>query len=187
MEKNNLKIVKLLKEGISFETIKKLNKDQISALYKRFVNEATTTTSTKYNLKDKKDLDAFMSNTNKKPENTTFNPDDDTAMVAAEGELEEKSVSRKQQKAMGLALAAKKGDVPKSKLKGASKEMVKMSEKDLEDFASTKHKGLPEKKKKENKEGDDVKKLEESILKLVQKHIPPTLTKSELIKLISKK
>ena len=101
--------------------------------------------------------------------------------------MTEKSVSRKQQKAMGAALAAKRGDTPKSKLKGASKEMVKMSEKDLEDFASTKHKGLPEKKKKETKEGDDVKKLEESILKLVQKHTPPTLTKSELIKLISKK
>lgn len=187
MEKNNLKIVKLLKEGISFETIKKLNKDQISALYKRFVSEETTTTSKTYNLKDKKDLDAFIANTAKKPENTTYNPDADTASVTGEGEMTEKSVSRKQQKAMGIALAAKRGDFPKSKLKGSSKEMVKMSEKDLEDFAATKHKGLPEKKKKETKEGDDVKKLEESILKLVQKHAPPSLTKSELIKLISKK
>ena len=64
----------------------------------------------------------------------------------------EKSVSKAQQKAMGAALAAKRGDIPKSKLKGASKEMLKMSEKDLEDFAKTKHKGLPEKKKKAKKE-----------------------------------
>lgn len=187
MEKKNLKIVKLLKEGISFETIKRLDEKQISALYRRFVNEEQTKTSTVYNLKDKSDLEKFVSNPNKKPENIIYNPDNDSATVAAEGELEEKSVSRKQQKAMGIALAAKRGDFPKSKLKGASKEMVKMSEKDLEDFASTKHKGLPEKKKKDTKEGDDVKKLEESILKLVQKHTPPTLTKSELIKLISKK
>jgi hypothetical protein len=81
MEKNNLKVVKLLKEGISFETIKKLNGDQISALYKRFVSEETTTTSKTYNLKDKKDLDAFIANTAKKPENTTYNPDADTASV----------------------------------------------------------------------------------------------------------
>lgn len=186
MEKNNLKIVKLLKEGISFDTIKKLNEKQISALYKRFISEQKVTTSKTYDLKDKTQLDAFIKDP-KKPENTTYNSDADTATVTGEGEMTEKSVSRKQQKAMGIALSAKRGDFPKSKLKGASKEMVKMSEKDLEDFASTKHKGLPEKKKKENKEGDDVKKLEESILKLVEKHTPPTLTKSELIKLISKK
>ena len=60
----------------------------------------------------------------------------------------EKAVSKSQQQAAGAALAAKKGDIPKSELKGASKEMYKMSEKDLKDFAGTKHKGLPEKKKK---------------------------------------
>lgn len=189
MEKNNLKIVKLLKEGISFDTIKKLNKDQISALYKRFVNEEETKSVKVYNLGNKDDKDKFLDITKTVADKNkvSFDPKNDTASVAVEGELEEKSVSRKQQKAMGLALAAKRGDFPKSKLKGSSKEMVKMSEKDLEDFASTKHKGLPEKKKKENKEGDDVKKLEESILKLVEKHTPPTLTKSGLIKLISKK
>lgn len=187
MEKNDLKIVKLLKEGISFETIKKLNEKQISALYKRMVSEVQTTTSKTFDFKKKEDFDAFLTDTSKTDKNTTFNPDNDTATVTGEGEMTEKSVSRRQQRAMGAALSAKRGDTPKSKLKGASKEMVKMSEKDLEDFASTKHKGLPEKKKKETKEEDEVKKLEESILKLVQKHTPPTLTKSELIKLISKK
>jgi len=60
--------------------------------------------------------------------------------------LEEKAVSKDQQRAAGAALAAKRGDAPKSKLKGASKEMMKMSTKELEKFAGTKHKGLPEKK-----------------------------------------
>ncbi len=55
--------------------------------------------------------------------------------------------SKKQQMAAGAALAAKRGEAPKSKLKGASKEMVEsMSEEQLEDFASTKRKKLPEKK-----------------------------------------
>lgn len=52
--------------------------------------------------------------------------------------------SQAQQKAAGAALAAKRGDMPKSKLRGASKEMEKsMSEKELKDFAETKRKGKP--------------------------------------------
>lgn len=53
--------------------------------------------------------------------------------------------SKAQQKAAGAALAAKRGDMPKSKLKGASKSMVKsMSEKQLDELASSKRKGKPE-------------------------------------------
>ena len=55
--------------------------------------------------------------------------------------------SKKQQMAAGAALSAKRGERPKSSLKGASKEMVEsMSEKQLDEFASTKRKKLPEKK-----------------------------------------
>ncbi|MCJ7993040.1 DUF3008 family protein [Rhizobium cremeum] len=55
--------------------------------------------------------------------------------------------SQAQQRAAGAALAAKRGEMPKGKLKGASREMFKsMTEKELEDFASTKHKNLPEHK-----------------------------------------
>lgn len=54
-----------------------------------------------------------------------------------------------QQKAAGAALSAKRGDTPKSKLKGASKSMEKsMSETELEEMASTKRKGKPEHKSK---------------------------------------
>ncbi|MEO7827042.1 MAG: DUF3008 family protein [Allosphingosinicella sp.] len=53
--------------------------------------------------------------------------------------------SKAQQKAAGAALSAKRGETPKSKLQGASKQMVEsMSEKQLEEFASTKRKGKPE-------------------------------------------
>lgn len=65
-----------------------------------------------------------------------------------ESMVTEKSVSKSQQQAAGAALAAKRGDAPKSKLKGASKEMAKMSTKELKKFAGTKHKGLPDKKEK---------------------------------------
>lgn len=53
--------------------------------------------------------------------------------------------SKAQQKAAGAALSAKRGDTRKSELKGASRSMVdSMTEKELEELASTKHRGKPE-------------------------------------------
>ncbi len=53
--------------------------------------------------------------------------------------------SKAQQKAAGAALAAKRGEVKKSELKGASKSMEKsMTEEQLDELASTKRKGKPE-------------------------------------------
>ncbi len=53
--------------------------------------------------------------------------------------------SAAQQKAAGAALAAKRGDMKKSELKGSSKSMEKsMSETELEKMASTKRKGKAE-------------------------------------------
>ncbi len=53
--------------------------------------------------------------------------------------------SKAQQKAAGAALSAKRGDTPKSKLKGPAKEMeAGMSEKQLEEFAKGSTKGKPE-------------------------------------------
>jgi len=61
----------------------------------------------------------------------------------------EKAVSRQQQKFMGMARAMQKGE----RIKGASADLKKvaktMSKGDVEDFAKTKHKGLPDKKKKD--------------------------------------
>lgn len=55
-----------------------------------------------------------------------------------------KPKSKKQPMAVGAALAAKRGDKPESRLRGASKQMAKsMSEKELDDRAATKRKVLP--------------------------------------------
>jgi hypothetical protein len=55
--------------------------------------------------------------------------------------------SEAQQRADGAALAAKRGDMPKNRLKGASKEMAdSMSEKQLHDLAKTKRSALSSKK-----------------------------------------
>lgn len=55
--------------------------------------------------------------------------------------------SKAQQKAAGAALAAKRGEIRKSDLQGASVEMYEsMSEEQLEDFAGTKRENLPDRK-----------------------------------------
>jgi hypothetical protein len=62
----------------------------------------------------------------------------------AKGDPNMPAKSKAQQKAAGAALSAKRGETPKSQLKGASKSMLSMSEKQLEEFAHTKRKGKPE-------------------------------------------
>ena len=53
--------------------------------------------------------------------------------------------SKAQQKAAGAALSAKRGDTKVGDLQGASKSMYEsMSEKELDEMASTKRKGKPE-------------------------------------------
>ena len=71
-----------------------------------------------------------------------------------EGEemMAEKAVSKAQRRAAGIAHAAKKGDIPKSELRDASKEMAKMAGGELKKFAKTKEKGLPAKKTEEVEE-----------------------------------
>ena len=56
------------------------------------------------------------------------------------------ALSQQQQKLMGLALAVKRGKIPASKASKSVQQLAKsMTEKDIEKFASTKHKGLPKK------------------------------------------
>jgi hypothetical protein len=60
-----------------------------------------------------------------------------------------KAQSKQQQMAAGAALAAKRGEKPKSSLRGASKSMAKsMSQKELREMAGTKRKSLPRRKAK---------------------------------------
>ena len=65
--------------------------------------------------------------------------------------ISEKAASKQQQKLMGIVHALQKGDMKPSQASGKAKEMAKSMKKgDVKDFASTKHKGLPKKVKKED-------------------------------------
>lgn len=72
-----------------------------------------------------------------------------------EEELDEKAVSKAQQKFMGMVHAAQKGEKPASKeVAKVAKEMPKKAAKD---FAATKHKGLPAHVEEESTEKEDQK------------------------------
>jgi len=59
--------------------------------------------------------------------------------------------SKKQQMAMGIALEAKRGEIPMSKLGGSSRQMAgSMTVDQLRDFAKTRRKGLPRRKKRKS-------------------------------------
>lgn len=178
MKHMNPKIVKLLHEGFSMSTLDNFTEKQINVLYEKLNKKETkeavtkTTTSTTYNDDELKKGVPGGKMIMKNPDGTTT--------VTKEGELEERAVSKQQQKIMGLALSVKRGDTKKSEVSKKVQDMSKkMSEKDLEDFASTKHKGLPKKVKSEKKES--IKKLEENIMRLIENHLPPMTTKGELL------
>ena len=65
--------------------------------------------------------------------------------------------SKSQQRFFGVVKAMQKGDIPK---KGRAGKIAKtMSKKDVDDFASTKHKGKPEKVKREQRVRNLIKKM----------------------------
>jgi hypothetical protein len=78
-------------------------------------------------------------------QNDKLTMDDYNSIIGGES-VNEASVSQQQQKIFGLALAVKRGEVSRSE---ASQEVLdivdSMSEKDIRDFAATKHSNLPKK------------------------------------------
>ncbi len=213
MKNMNPKIVRLLHEGLSINTLENLSKEQVNVLYSKIVNEqpkpvektvtskvielpsgaktaiagstvtnqggktVITTTPTEGELEEDEEFDSMDV---KKGEDDQDPIQKQGPDGMGEGYISEKAVSKQQQKIMGLALSVKKGDTPKSKVSKSVQKMAKeMSQKDLTDFASTKHKGLP--KTVEEKE---VEKLEESILRIIENHLPPHTTKGELLNYI---
>ena len=182
----------LLSEGFSIETLSKMDSNQLSVLSERVkktkkkeTKESTTKTMT------------TTSYSSDEAKGKTFTKDEDVSVtikqdgsvdVTKEGEVTEKSVSKKQHGLMGAAYSVEKGykelsDIPKSYRKKVEKVVDSMSKKQLKDFAKTKTSKLPEKVES----NDEIKKLEESIMRLVEKHINPQVSKNELLKMINKR
>ena len=203
MKHMNPKLARLLIEGFSINTLEKLTPKQIGVLYEKVkkskveieeqpkpVEKTVTSKVTELPSGAKipvgnatvsneggKTIITQTENEFKESEEEDVSDvtkgEDDEDPIQKQGpdgmdevEVNEKAVSKQQQKIMGLALSVKRGDTPKSKV---SKKVQ--------------HKGLPKKTEKK----DDVKKIEESIMLLIQKHLPTHTTKGELLKSLNKR
>lgn len=185
--KINHKLLKLVEYGMKTTTLTTLTESQINGLYNRLIEgkkETKEATTTNINAKETTYSSSELGNMKSKGlgvnvKNGEVRPTSDGGLkvITKEGEMTEKAESKQQQKFMGLALSVKRGDTPKGEVSKKVKETAKkMSEKDLEDFASTKHKGLPKKvKKEEAKEGfgfgDYGKKLASAVAGATKKNL----------------
>lgn len=137
------------------------------------------------------DPDQRVSSLDKGPSDYGNDPKADAKMdqndadgMSIESEIKEKAVSKQQQKFMGLVKSYKEGDTKPSEVTDKVKKAFKsMTNKEIDKFAGTKHKGLPT-KVKEMSYGDKVRQIEESLLSLVNKYTAETMTKKDLLGLL---
>lgn len=177
MNNRNKKMISLMKEGFEFQTLKNMSDAHINMLHRKFIKEEDDTTKQIENLKN-------LENQALKTQEALNGVTGETN----EEEINEKSVSKQQQKIMGLALSVKRGDTPRSEVSKKVLDMVdSMTEKELKDFASTKHKGLPKKKESKKKESNEsLKKVEESIISLLEKNNMKTISKKDFLDEVEK-
>jgi len=118
----------------------KQSDEKLSAMHKQFSSMDQSSPANQFMLKRvQKEI-----NRRKKPVSENHN-------------LEEKSLSKSQQRFMGMVYAAKKGETPASPK--VAKAASGMSKKSARDFAKTKHEGLPEKKEETKEEVSLVQKM----------------------------
>jgi hypothetical protein len=210
--KINDKVLRLVKHGLKATNLTKLNESQINSLYSRLVEQVT-----KIPGKPQYKIGTEGGNIPANAKGYDIKQNNDKTVTAIPmgetEEINEKSVSKQQQKLMGLALSVKKGDTPKSKVSKSVKDIAKkMSKSDLDDFASTKHKGLPNKVETNEEEKYDLtdafqkhaanyltkvadksvprigdigeSQLEKEITRLVEKHLSPKMTKKDFMNII---
>ena len=195
------KIEKLISNGFTYNTLRGLNESQIGLLYSRLVEQPTNPNLEKniqsldilnkklsdVEMKMKKlglseddfELDADQDYTGQQGSHDEYQSaddgmDDDTSpenhnrKMVGEMEMTEKFQSKSQQRLFWAKCENSRTEKAKKKWCKWAKEFS-----DDTDFSK-----LPEKKKK------DVKELEESLTKLVEKHIPEHITKLKLMSML---
>lgn len=205
MKTNNRKILQLINHGFSGSLLSDLNEGQINSLYKRLVESITTKDPKKALELNKMDPNANVQLTTETEVSEDSDSGDlDLALALQSKEVTEKFESKKQQK----YFFAKCGD-------GKTKEQKKWCKMAEEFAEKTNFKKLPEKKKETKETfdmGDYYKKvastaagltkknlnqispsigsmgeseLERKIMKLVEKHITPKMSKKDFLSLVS--
>ena len=194
----NQKKLKLVKEGIKASTLNKMTDSQVDILFSKLQEQVTTTTKQVKTITVPQNI---AKTTGADIGNVNVKTDDNGNVIATEmqeGEIDEKFESKKQQK----YFFAKCND--KSLSKKEQNKWCKMADEFAKDTNFAK---LPE-KKKETKEGyDDMVKsaytkvmknklgemmpqptfgeseIEREILRIVERHITPKMSKQELLSL----
>ena len=126
-------------------TKNKDGKEVPNCVPKEGVDEKKDTHKTKDGRTAKKGLWYNINQKKKRGEAPAKKGDPDYPKTLNIESIEEKAVSKAQQKFMGMVRAKQKGEMPDASPEVA-KAAASMSKKDVKDFAKTKHKGLPDKK-----------------------------------------
>lgn len=188
-------IMNLIKNGLKIETISRLTESQIKALSEKFnkkeVDEVVTkitTTITQYQTDQNKDAEIPVpTGTKSVAVSGTQTPGKTTLTPMKEGEVTERFESKAQQGLFWAKCNKSKGKEKKKWCDMAREFSDSTTEKEYEDMPKKKH---PEKTVKYNKKKEKSKveeQLENEIVKLIEGHINPSMTKGDLIKVILEK
>jgi len=186
-------IMSLIKSGLKIETISRLTESQIKTLSEKFnkkeVDEIVTkitTTITQYQTDKNTDAEIPVdSGTKAVSVSNTQTPGKTTLTPMKEGEVTEKFESKAQQGLFWAKCNKSKG-LQKKKWCDMAKEFSdSTTKKEYGDMPEKKH---PEKTVKNKKEKSKVEEqLENEIVRLIENHINPSMTKGDLLKVILEK
>ena len=188
-------IMNLIKNGLKIETISRLSESQIKSLSEKFnkkeVDEVVTTKTTQitqYETPQGSDAEIQLpTGTKSVAVSGTQTPGKTTLTPMKEGEVTERFESKAQQGLFWAKCNKSKGKEKKKWCDMAREFSDSTTEKEYEDMPKKKH---PEKTVKYNKKKEKSKveeQLENEIVKLIEGHINPSMTKGDLIKVILEK
>jgi len=152
--KNNIKALELVKSGLSPKTVFKLTESQINTLHKKMIGEAVTTNVTKTTYSPSEVKGKSFQGT------TTINPDN-SVTVTKEGEMGEGKEKNKKSEPNPWAICHAQVGPKKTRKFERCVQAVKKSLKEGKNPVSLF--------------------LENEIMRIVEKHIPPKITKGDLI------
>ncbi len=184
-------IMNLIKNGLKIETVSRLSESQIKTLSEKFKKQETdeaVDTVSKIRTFSPGEVSSAKSSGESLPGGKAVKLNQDGSVsVTMEGEVTERFESKAQQGLFWAKCNKSKGKEKKKWCDMAREFSDSTTEKEYEGMPKKKH---PEKTVKYNKKKEKSKveeQLENEIVKLIEGHINPSMTKGDLIKVILEK
>jgi len=154
--KNNIKALQLIESGLSSKTVSKLTESQINELHSKMVREAVTTNVQKTTYSPNETKGKTFQG------NTTVNPD-------------------------GSITVTKEGEIEEGRKKKSEPDVFKICHSQVGPKKTRKFERCVQAVKKSLKEGKNPVSLflENEIMRIVEKHIPPRISKGDLLQYLS--